>query len=280
MIMSKSSKSLKINAILIAIGFVLTICLLANKSNDSGMSENNNSENLSIDQVEIPAKIAERQEQIITHIGYTVSYNSDWKIPNWVAYELTKTEVEGVVPRKDNFMPDPEVSYTETATTNDYKNSGWDRGHMAPAGDMKWSEQAMKESFYFSNICPQNNNLNSGIWKDLEEQVRGLAKQKGNIYVVCGPLVSKQPKTIGGNKVAIPDAFFKALLQNDNGNWHAIAFMFANESGRKPLSTYAMSVEDLQMITDIDFFPALPDSIERKIESQVDFTKWNIKTNK
>jgi len=278
--MNKSSKSLKINTILIAIGLVIAICFAANQASDSTFSNIYNLENSSIDKVEIPAKIAGRQEQIITHIGYTVSYNSDWKIPNWVAYELTKTEVEGIEPRSDNFMPDPNVAYNETATTNDYRNSGWDRGHMAPAGDMKWSKQAMKESFYFSNICPQNNNLNSGIWKDLEEQVRGLAKQKGNIYVVCGPIVSKQPNTIGNNKVAIPDAFFKALLQNDNGNWHAIAFMFANESGRKSLSTYAMSVEDLQMITDIDFFPALPDSIEEKIESLVDFTKWNINSYK
>jgi endonuclease G len=114
----------------------------------------------------------------------------------------------------------------------------------------------------------------------LEEQVRSLATQKGNIYVVCGPIVSKQPQTIGSNKIAIPDAFFKVLLQNDNGEWSAIAFMFANESGRKPLSTYAMSVEDMQIITDIDFFPALPDSIEKIVESNVDFTKWNIKTIK
>ena len=151
---------------------------------------------------------------------------------------------------------------------------------MAPAGDMKWSEQAMKESFYLSNICPQNKRLNSGIWKDLEEQVRELARQKGKIYVVCGPIVSQRPKTIGNNNVAVPDAFFKVLLQYENGNWSAIAFMYPNQSGRKPLSTYAMSVEEIQKIADIDFFPALPDSIEQKAESEVDFSKWNIKSDK
>jgi DNA/RNA endonuclease G (NUC1) len=161
----------------------------------------------SIENVEIPAKLTDRQEQIITNIGYTVSYNSDWKIPNWVAYELTKEEAEGVEPRGNKFIPDPAISYKNSATTDDYKNTGWDRGHMAPAGDMKWSEQVMKESFYLSNICPQNRNLNGGIWKSLEEQVRDLALQKGSIYVVCGPIVSKQPQTIGNNKVAVPDAF-------------------------------------------------------------------------
>jgi endonuclease G len=281
--MSKTSKSIKVNLILIAAGLALAFCLYdiqkdGNKLNLTDNSEN--TENHQVDIIEIPAKIKGRTEQIITHTGYTVSYNSDWKTPNWVAYELTKEEVEGSVPRYDTFLPDPEVSYENSATTGDYSKSGWDRGHMAPAGDMKWSEQAMKESFYLSNICPQNKNLNGGVWNDLEIQVRELARQKGKIYVVCGPIMSKNPKTIGTNKVAIPDAFFKVLLQNDNDNWYAIAFMYANKSGRKPLSTYAMSVEDIQMITDIDFFPALPDSIEQQAESEVDFTKWNINSNK
>lgn len=274
--MSKHSKSIKVNLILIAVGFVLTVFLLANQPNVT----QNLTEDTVIQKVEIPAEISGRKEQIICHTGYTVSYNSDWKIPNWVAYELTKEEVGGAVERYDIFMPDPEVPSDESATTYDYKGTGWDRGHMAPAGDMKWSEQAMKESFYLSNICPQNKRLNSGIWKDLEEQVRELARQKGKIYVVCGPIVSQRPKTIGNNNVAVPDAFFKVLLQYENGNWSAIAFMCPNQSGRKPLSTYAMSVEEIQKIADIDFFPALPDSIEQKAESEVDFSKWNIKSDK
>jgi endonuclease G len=278
--MSKTSKSIKVNLILIVAGFVLTVCLATTQKDSNKLNLTDNSENQQVDKIEIPAKIKGRTEQIITHTGYTVSYNADWKIPNWVAYELTKEEVEGTVPRFDAFLPDPEVSYENSATTYDYSNSGWDRGHMAPAADMKWSEQAMKESFFLSNICPQNSNLNRGIWNDLEEQVRELVRQKGEIYVVCGPIMSKQPKTIGTNKVAIPDAFFKVLLQNTNDNWSVIAFMFANESGRKLLSTYAMSVEDMQIITDIDFFPALPDDIEQKVESEVNFTKWNINSNK
>ncbi|MDR2804037.1 MAG: DNA/RNA non-specific endonuclease [Dysgonamonadaceae bacterium] len=273
-----TSKFITANIILIVTGFIIFSCPPAQQINSSQCVEQTETENSPVEKVEIPAKISGRQEQIISHTGYTVSYNSDWKIPNWAAYELTKVETEGIVPRSNTFLPDPDVAYEHSATTSDYKNSGWDRGHMVPSGDMKWSEQAMKESFYLSNICPQNNNLNSGVWKNLEEQVRGLASQKGKLYVVCGPIVSEQPQTIGLNKVAIPDAFFKALLQNDNGKWSAIAFLFTNESGRKPLSTYALTVEDIQQITGIDFFPALPDSIEHEIESQIDFTAWNIKT--
>ncbi|MDR1380085.1 MAG: DNA/RNA non-specific endonuclease [Tannerella sp.] len=226
--------------------------------------------------MELPAEISGRKEQILVRTGFTVSYNSEWKIPNWVAYELVREEVGGDVPRGKRFVPDPGVSSGESATTDDYRNSGWDRGHMAPAADMKWSRQAMDESFYLSNICPQNRNLNAGVWNSLEEQVRALAAEKGRIYVVCGPMVSERPRTIGANRVAVPDAFFKALLQNDGGVWHAIAFVFENRSGRNPLATYAKSVEELQALTGIDFFPALPDRIEAETESRVDFTKWNV----
>ncbi|MDR2813302.1 MAG: DNA/RNA non-specific endonuclease, partial [Prevotellaceae bacterium] len=277
--MSKFSKPVRVILILVAAGFALSVCLPeAQETGNSASKSIDYSENQQFGNIEIPAKITGKKEQIISHTGYTVSYNPAWKIPHWVAYELTKEEVEGSVPRFNAFLPDPEVLYEESATASDYSNSGWDKGHMAPAGDMKWSERAMKESFYLSNICPQSKGLNGGIWGDLERQVREWAREKGKIYVVCGPIVPKQPKTIGANKVAIPDAFFKILLQNKNDSWQAIAFMFANESGRNPLPAYAMSVADVQIITSIDFFPALPDSIEQKIESQVDFTKWSIRS--
>lgn len=272
--MSKSSISIKVNLILLLVGF---LCLIGWAIITPVNAPESHKENEVLERIEIPAPIQDCKEQVINHMCYTVSYNPDWKIPNWVAYELTKDKVDGTVPRCNTFMRDPEVSYYQSASTLDYKDSEWDRGHMVPAGDMKWSEQAMKESFYLSNICPQNKNLNSGIWNDLEQQIRELARQKERIYIVCGPIVSKHPKRIGINKVAVPDAFFKVLLQNEDGEWSAIAFMFANESGRKPLSTYAMSVEDIQIITDIDFFPALPDSIEQRVEKSVDFVKWNIR---
>ena len=234
-------------------------------------------QNINLSNVEIPIVNDNRSNRIITHKGYTVSYNYDWKIPNWVAYELTDWEVEGEVPRYDRFKPDPMVPQNATATTNDYKYSGFDRGHMAPAADMKWDEQAMKESFYLSNICPQNPNLNGGVWKDLEEQVRDLASQKGRIFVVCGPIVNDTLNTIGENKVVVPQAFFKVLLQEDCGKIHTIGFVYENVSGRKPMSSYAMSVDEVEEITNIDFFCSLPDKIERQTEAVVDFSKWTVK---
>ena len=232
---------------------------------------------VNLENVEIPAKLAGRTERIIVHKGYTVSYNADWKIPNWVAYELTDVEVAGEEPRAKKFVPDPMVPKYESATTDDYKNSGWDRGHMAPAADMKWHPQAMKESFYLSNVCPQNRNLNAGVWKDLEEQVRDLAAQKGHIYVVCGPIVSDDYQTIGANNVVVPSAFFKVLLQEEDGNIYTIGFVYENVAGRRPMSTYAMTVDDVEALTGIDFFPSLPDKIEKRVEAEVDFTKWTVK---
>lgn len=234
-------------------------------------------QNINLSNVEIPNISDKRSDRVITHKGYTVSYNYDWKIPNWVAYELTDWEVEGEVPRYDRFKPDPMVPTNVTATTDDYKYSGWDRGHMAPAADMKWDEQVMKESFYLSNICPQNPNLNGGVWKDLEEQVRELASQKGKILVVCGPIVNDDSNTIGENKVVVPQAFFKVLLQEENDKIHTIGFIYENKSGRLPMSTYAMSVDEVEKITKIDFFPTLPDNIEKETEAHVDFSKWTIK---
>ena len=233
-------------------------------------------QNINLDNIEIPIVLDERSDRLITHKGYTVSYNYEWKIPNWVAYELTDIEVQGDVPRYDKFKPDPMVPQNVSAHTNDYKHSGYDRGHMAPAADMKWDEQAMRESFYLSNICPQNPNLNGGVWKDLEEQVRDLASQKGSIFVICGPIVTDTSTTLGENKVVVPQAFFKVLLQEEDGNIHTIGFVYENVSGRKPMSTYAMTVDEVEAITNIDFFPSLPNRIENKTESEVDFTKWTL----
>nr|MCR5550122.1 DNA/RNA non-specific endonuclease [Bacteroidales bacterium] len=168
------------------------------------------------DLLEIPVLKADRPEQIIAHKGYTVSYNSDWCVPNWVAYELTREEVRGTVHRAGHFEPDPDVKGV-CPTYRDYSRSSYTRGHMAPAGDMKWDTTAMRESFYLSNVCPQDHNLNDGDWKVLEEQARSWAYKYGSVYIACGPIMSNNPEVIGRNNVAVPDAFYKVLLCKING---------------------------------------------------------------
>ncbi|MDR3046911.1 MAG: DNA/RNA non-specific endonuclease [Bacteroidales bacterium] len=271
---SNIKKQFVLLILLLGFGFLLVIAVtryFTDKPNHFEFTET--ADNVPILKLEIPAKMEGRTEQIIEHLGYTVSYNQDWKIANWVAYELTREEVEGITPRGRHFVPDPDV-LEKSAIDDDYRNSGWDRGHLAPAADMKWSVQAMNESFYFSNICPQNHNLNGGDWRILEEQVRNWASETRNLYVVCGPVVSHNPPTIGNNRVVIPTAFYKVLLKYELNTWSAIGFLFDNKSGHKPLHTYAKSVEEIQKITQIDFFPELPDEIEQKIEKQFDWNLW------
>lgn len=225
--------------------------------------------------IELPTLLTPQREQVIAHEGYTVSYNSQWCIPNWVAYELTAKEVAGDVPRGNDFVPDP-LAKGNTATTNDYKHSGYDRGHMAPAGDMKWSKTAMDESFYLSNICPQNKNLNKGDWKELEELAREWAKEYGNIYIACGPIVAVNHKTIGQNNVAVPESFFKVFLRETNNGWATIGFLFENKAGNKKLNTYIRSIDEIEELTGIDFFPLLADDVEEAIERQTNIYDWNI----
>lgn len=229
------------------------------------------------DHLEIPAIQVQRSSQIIEHTGYTVSYNPDWRIPNWVAYELTAQEVAGDLGRYDKFLPDPMVK-GDPVISKDYSNSGYDRGHMCPAADMKWSEQAMKESFYMTNICPQNHNNNAGDWKDLEELVRDLAVRYGNIYICCGPVVTDETTTIGQQrKIVVPQAFFKVLLrQKKDGTWTAIGFVMPNQAGNRPLMTYMLSVDEAEAMTGIDFYPALPDDIEDKIEADFVIADWTL----
>ena len=202
------------------------------------------------------------KEIIINRTGYTLSYNQYYKNPNWVAWELTREETKKFMPDPD--LPEPRVVH------KDYTKSGYDRGHMAPAADMKWSKQAMIESFYMSNICPQVGNLNRGDWNDLEELCRNWADKYGRIYIACGPIFdSKSPKRIGGHKVAVPDRFFKVILIYNRKNPIAMGFIFKNIARSQDLDKYMVTVDSVENVTGMDFFSKLPDEIENRIESIV-----------
>lgn len=223
--------------------------------------------------LELPVTAQGRTTQIIKHIGYTTCYNANWLIPNWVAYDLTKKEVHGTFPRpKRSFEPDPLVK-GKSAEHVDYTNSGYSRGHMAPAADMKWSGQAMNESFYLSNICPQLAELNAGVWERLEERCRALADE-GIVYICCGPIMSSNPKRIGANGVAVPTKFFKVLCMQRKGKWQAIGFIMPNSAIKGSMFDYAISVDEVEKTTGHNFFPSLPDDIEKVVESAWKMKDW------
>lgn len=222
-----------------------------------------------------PAPLKNTSEQILHRKGYTVSYNRERKVPNWVAWELTPEKLIERESRTDKFLPDPDLPENEAVTTHDYKGAGMDRGHMCPAGDNRWHWKAMQESFYMTNICPQNHNLNRGDWKELEEDCRKWAQKEGKIYIVCGPVFYKQKhRTIGKeHRITVPEAFFKVILSM-KGTPKAIGFIYKNTSGNHPLDAYVNSVDEVERITGIDFFPALPDDIEKKVEAEYDLKQW------
>ena len=230
--------------------------------------------------IEIPYRLEDNEECIIEHMGYALSYNSDYRVPNWVAYELLETELNtGFRSREDSFEPDPLVKGRQ-AYDRDYVGSGYDRGHMAPAADMRWSSQTMKESFYLSNVCPQNHNLNSGAWNDLEKQVRYEARYYKSIYVVCGPIFEfNEPRHIGRNHVMVPDSFFKALLaKRKDGSYAAIGFIFPNETCTRNLTLYAMTVDELEAKLGMDLFFNLDQKDQDAAEAVMDpYGDWRIR---
>lgn len=228
-----------------------------------------------MDSLESVISVSGVREQVIYHTGYTTSYNADRCTPNWVSYALTKAETSGSADRDLSvFVPDP-MAKGKSATTYDYSRTGWDRGHMAPAGDMKWSQQAMNESFYLSNICPQAKPLNTGLWRVLEEKARKWAKVHNIIYIVCGPIYDSKPKTIGKNDVAIPTHFFKVLLRpNKTHGYETLGFIFPNEDCDGDIYHYAVSIDEVEQLTGHDFFHQLDDSIEDKVEAKLHITPW------
>lgn len=218
--------------------------------------------------LEIPVINNGKQGQILQRTGYTLSYDSKTKTPQWVAWELTKEETKGKEERSTEFFPDPDVTGAQVVTY-DYSHSGYDRGHMAPAGDMKWNKQAMQESFYMSNICPQDHNLNTEDWNDLEMKTREWVRHYGKVHVVCGPIYNgKRNEYIGEHRVKVPDAFFKVILINHDNKQCAMGFLFENEAGERPLEQYLVPVDQIEKITGMDFFSALPDDLEDRLEKE------------
>ena len=226
---------------------------------------------------EQPAPLTDRPEQILKRRGYTTSYNTKSKTPNWVAWHLTKAHTYGDNQRKNEvFFEDETIERGLRATDNDYYNSRYDRGHMCPAGDNKWDAQAMRESFLFTNICPQNHGLNKYEWNDLEILCRDWAREYGAIDIVCGPVFPStgEQKTIGRNKVWVPEAFFKVILCRQ-GKPKAIGFIYRNEGVKQTMEEALRSVDEIEALTGIDFFPALDDDTENRIEAEADLTDWN-----
>lgn len=216
-------------------------------------------------------------QQLVDYPGFIVSYNSEMHQPNYVAWELTASEASATGQRKSDFQVDPSVK--GSADLSDYRRSGFDRGHMIPAADVKWSDEAMYASHYLTNICPQDHKLNAGAWANLEGNCRNWAQRDSAIIIICGPVLSdKMPRQIGyETKIPVPERFFKVIVAPYTNPPRGIGFIMNNGVVEGGVQAAAVSIDDVEAITGFDFFSSLPDDIESDVESQCAYHQWQRK---
>jgi len=215
-------------------------------------------------------------DTVLSYTGFDLGYSDLFEQAAWVAYVLTRREaLAGGLERTDDFRPDTSI-FTGSADLSDYRGSGFDRGHLAPAGDMTWDMQAMSESFLMSNMSPQLPAFNRGIWRRLEEQVRAWAIEKESIYVITGPVLSNIDSVIGENNVGVPDYYFKVLADLSPPDHSFIAFLLPNTRLTVDLQRFAITVDSLESFTGYDFFASAPDqNVIRWLEARIEPGVWS-----
>ena len=212
--------------------------------------------------------------QVVKHQYYTLSYNEIHEQAEWVAYELKKDYIKNNNFKRPFFIEDDKVK-TGSADWRNYKNTKYDKGHLCPAGDMEFALDAYNDTFFTSNISPQVRNFNNGVWNRLEQKVRYWAVKYDGIYVITGGVLESSLMTIGKEKVSVPKSFYKILLDNSGGNMKMIGFLIPNSESDKPLYSFVVSVDYIEKMTGINFFPKLNDNIENQLEKRTDYKNWS-----
>ncbi len=204
--------------------------------------------------------------------AFAVYFNSRHGIADCAAYELTRSELDGTAERSNEFMADPGVKGCPSPL--DYSGSGMDRGHLVPAADLKWSQQAMRQSFLLTNVAPMHKALNEGGWAKLEEKVREWTQRDSALLVFTGPVVSEGDSTLAGGRVTVPSGYYKVIMAPCVRPRRVIAFIYPNGHSGGRLRQYAVSVDEVERRTGLDFFPTLPDEEQARLESGVKLDVW------
>ena len=215
----------------------------------------------------------DKKHKVIHHSAMSLSYNEEHEQANWVVHMIIKDIKDGKVTRTNDFRVDPFVE-SGTAVKDDYWYSGYDRGHLAPSADFRWSRKALSESYYYSNMSPQLPDLNRQIWAKLENKIREWAIQNEELYVVTGGVLKPGLKTIGKNKVSVPNFYYKIIVDYHEPDYKALAFVIPNGSTKKHFLEFAVSIDSVERLTGFDFFPNIPDNIEDRIEESENVTMW------
>lgn len=211
--------------------------------------------------------------EVVVHQFYTLSYREQDEQAEWVAYELKKNQLSHTNFKRPYFIEDPMVE-SGSANWKNYIRSGYDRGHLCPAGDRRFSLDAFNETFYTSNITPQRNDFNAGIWNRLEQKTRYWAAKYDGVYVVTGGVLSGNLEHIGKEDVSVPKYFYKILLDQTNGKYKTIAFLLPHQETEVPLYKFVVSIDEIEKKTGIDFFPKLPDAVENTLEKSTSYKEW------
>ena len=288
---TSTSKTTLIRSIFFFVGICIMIYILSRVTGDSweDLGGNTTSQNNVTISDEKGNSVASNfypestTGQVIKHKHYVLSYSEEHEQAEWVAYKLTESNLRKPrVKRAKKFRQDPLVS-SFSAKHNDYSHSGFTRGHLAPAGDMAFSTEAMKETFFMSNMSPQLKEFNGGIWRELEETVRDWAFDNDELYIVSGPLLNKENiiKKIGYNKVSVPNTFYKIILDLKEPEKKSIAFLMPNEKSTRPIKDYVVSIDEIEALTGIDFFADfLSAELEEELEKKGNPNQWKFDKKK
>jgi len=213
-------------------------------------------------------------EYVIHHQYYDLVYDEKHEQAKWVFYKLYPSYLNGPYKRRNDFRADPKV-ISKSANHSDYRGSGYDRGHLMPAADMTWSEVALSESFYYSNMSPQHPSFNRGVWKRLESKVRSWCMESDSLFVITGPVVNTIFDVIGQNRVAVPGAYFKVIMRFKQNKQEGIAFLLPNTSSKESLESYVYSIDSLEQLVGIDFFHHQNEESHRRLESSCRKVMWD-----
>ncbi len=211
--------------------------------------------------------------ELVKHNYYTLSYAEDYEQPNFVVYRLDRSHLTYEDRERPYFEKDPKVS-TGSADWKNYRGSGYDRGHLCPAGDRRFSDYAYEETFYTSNISPQDKDFNAGVWNRLEKQIRRWAKRYNSVYVITAGVLDESLPIIGEERVAVPRFFYKVVARGDSDDLKVITFLIPHRDSERPLEYFVIPLDEIERRTGIDFFHTLDDDLEAKIESGIELQDW------
>lgn len=211
---------------------------------------------------------------VVRHGHYTLSYSEAHEQAQWVAYSLRREHLTDHERERPFFIEDPKVG-SGSADWRNYRGSGYDRGHLCPAGDRRFSKEAYDETFYTSNISPQDRDFNAGIWNRLEQQVRQWCRKHGDLIVVTGGVLEEGLEEIGSEGVDVPRAFYKIVLRRQGQDMDALAFLMPGVESSRPLSDFLVSIDSLEVLTGLDFFQGQSQQWQTRVESKRGSTLWS-----